>query len=187
MAIGQIRLKSVGQSIAVLAMAAAPLGALSPAIAQDVTSSPADRARFVSITRELEKAPLDPGLKDDRAWALQWLTDAPDITVSVCAEPLGGVVGSGYPHAPAILVQYVYAMAAGIIEHPETADDKVGQQIAGVESALAAYRAILRAHPEANSPALNGVLESEARGELPAFVRQAYDSCIAKSAEGSAG
>lgn len=187
MASGKMRFKLVGQSIAVLAMLAASLGAPSWAAAQDAASSPADRARFVSIARELEKAPLDPGLLDDRTWALQWLTEAPDITVSICAEPLGGVVGSGYPHSPAILVQYMYAMAARIIEHPEMADDKVAQQIAGVESALAAYRAILKTHPDDKSAELDGVLESKTRGELPAFVRQAYESCMAASGKGSAG
>lgn len=181
MASGQIRFKMVRQSIAVLAMLAASLGAPSWAAAQDAASSPADRARFVSIARELEKAPLDPGLLDDRTWALQWLTEAPDITVRLCADPLGGMVVNDYSHAPEILIQYMFAMAVGIIEHPEIDDDKVAQQIVGVESALAAYRAILDQHPDAKWSSLDGVLERQVQGQLPTFVRQAYESCMAKT------
>ena len=173
--------KTAQRSIAGLMMLAALFGALSPACAQDASSSTADRARFVSITRELEKAPLDPSLKDDRTWALQWLTDAPDITVSVCPASLGGMVVNDYSHAPEILIPYVLAMAVGIIEHPEMAEDKVAQQIAGVESALAAYRAIIEQHPDAKWPALDGLLERQVRGELPIFASEAYESCMAKT------
>lgn len=157
-------------------------GAL-PAYAADAQSSSADRERFVEIVRALEKKPL-PANNDDRAWAIRWLEDVPDISVKVCAEPLGGVVGSDYPHSADITVQYVLAMAANVIRHPKTATDEIAQQTAGVESALIAYRAMYRGEPSVRSSALENLLELKAQGKLADFVRQAYDSCMAKDDAG---
>lgn len=146
-------------------------------------SSPQDRGRFASIARNLENSPLESSLQADRQWALAWLTNAPDVSVTICNDPLGGVVTSDYAYAPDILVQYIFSMAARIIEQPETTQNPNAIQLAGVEGALNAYRAILREKPGAKSPALEEVLQSKARGELPDFVRKAFDTCIAKEAE----
>ncbi len=71
-------------------------------------------------------------------------------------------------------------MAAFIIEHPETANDSNAQQLAGVVGALNAYRSILRDNPDAKSRDLDQLLETQARGELPDFVRDAFARCSAK-------
>jgi len=152
---------------------------LVPAIAADTHSSPEDRARFVLITQKLEEAPLQPGTRPDRAWALSWLVDAPDVSVNVCLTSLGGV-DKDYSYASEIVLQYTFSMAALVIEHPETANDPNAQQLAGVVGALKAYRSILRGKPSAKSPILDSLLETEARGEMPESIRKASASCSAK-------
>jgi hypothetical protein len=155
-----------------------------PAFAQtDAHSSPEDRQRFVSIVQNLERAPLNPGLRGDRKWALQWLMDAPDVSVNVCLDPLGGVSDKNYVHAPEIVVQYTLAMAAFILENPGKPDSPDAQQLAGVEGALNAYRSMRTAQPDDKSPALEKLLGMQSRGELPGFVRKAYLHCSAKGAE----
>jgi hypothetical protein len=146
-------------------------------------SSPEERQRFVTIVHNLERTPLDPALGRDRSWAIRWLTDVPDISVSVCSDPLGGVIGEKYAHAGEITVQYIFGMAALIIENPGTANDVDAQQLAGVESALKAYRVMRGARPDEQSPALEKLLGMQGRGELPDFVRNAYRECKAKSAQ----
>ena len=153
---------------------------LTPVSAADMRSSPGDRERFVSITRNLEEAPLNPNLKADRAWALSWLTDAPDVSVNVCLASLGDMAQSKYPYDGQIVLQYTFSMAALVIEHPETVNDPNAQQLAGAEGALNAYRAILRDEPDAKSPTLEALLETRTRGELPDFVRKAAIRCSAK-------
>ncbi len=153
---------------------------LTPASAADTRSSPEDRERFVSITRNLEEAPLNPNLTADRAWALSWLTDAPDVSVNVCLASLGDIDQSKYPYASQLVLQYMFSMAALVIEHPQTVNDPNAQQLAGAEGALNAYLAILRDKPDAKSPALEALLETRTRGELPDFVRKAAIGCLAK-------
>ena len=153
-----------------------------PAFAQtSAHSSPEDRQRFVSIEQSLERDPLNPSLRDDRKWAIQWLIDAPDVSVNVCLDPLGGVSGKNYAHTPEIVVQYTVAMAAFIIQNPGKSNDPDAQQLAGVEGALSAYRSIRTAQPDDTSPALEKLLGMQSRGELPGFVHKAYLRCMAKN------
>lgn len=140
----------------------------------------AAQQRFVSVVKQLERAPLDPNLKDDRAWAVRWLVAAPDLTISVCADSLGGVLESKYVHADMVVVQYMLAMGAYILENPGRVNDLDAQQLAGVESALNAYRAIRAAQSDQQSPALENLLALQGKGELAAFVKQAYRQCLAE-------
>lgn len=156
-----------------------------PAFAQTAAhSSPEDRQRFVTIVHNLERTPHDPSVQADRRWAIQWLTDAPDVSVIVCSDPLGNLVSEkGYAHSAEIVVQYVLAMGAFIIESPGKSEDLDAQQLAGVESALTAYRALRAAEPNKQSPVLEKLLAVRSRGELPDFVRKAFRQCRAKGAE----
>jgi hypothetical protein len=166
--------------IGALTLAFALISTLIPASALSASSPPEDRQRFVSVTRKLEQAPLNPALKADREWALAWLTDTPDVSVTICPDALGGVVGSKYRYAGEILIQDMFSMAALVIEHPETATDANAQQLAGVEGALKAYRSILVGKPKARSPALEALLQAQSRGQLADLVRKAQARCFAK-------
>jgi hypothetical protein len=180
MSSSRIEFRCARRLIGVLALGVALVCGLTAASAPGARSSPEDRQRFVSITRNLEQAPLKPRGDPDREWALAWLTDAPDVTVTICPDALGGVVESNYQYAPEILFQDMFSMAASVIEHPETANDPNAYQLAGVEGALNAYRSILRDKPEAKSPALEALLQTQSRGELPGFIRKAWIRCSAK-------
>lgn len=159
-----------------VALCMALVFALAPTGAANAQSSHEDRARFVSITRKLEEAPLHADGRADRAWALSWLTDAPDVSVTVCTGPLSDIE-DGYPYAGEVVVQYIFAMAALVIEHPETTSDRGAQQAAGVASAVEAYRAIVSSRPDTRSASLDALLAIEARGELPDFVRTRTADC----------
>lgn len=155
-----------------------------PALAQtNAHSSPEDQRRFVSIVQSLERAPLNPDLQDDRQWAIRWLTETPDVSVTACLASLGGMSRKDYARAPEIVAQYTLAMAAFILGNPAKSNDPDAQQLAGVEGALNAYRSIRAAQPQEKSPALEKLLELQSRGELPAFVQKAYLHCAAKGAE----
>ncbi len=80
----------------VLAPLVGLLVGLTPVSAEDAHSSIEDRKRFVSIARQLEQDALNPGLLADRQWAMNWLDEAPDISVVVCANVLGGLLHSDY-------------------------------------------------------------------------------------------
>lgn len=144
-----------------------------------------ERQRFVKVVQELEKDPLNPGLRPDAKWALRWLEEVPDINVDLCAAPLGRLQGSEYRYSPQIVSLYVLAMGVYAIEHVEKAGDPAEQYLAGVESALRGYQAILKSRPEDQSEALEDLIRRRAEGKLADFVKGVSAQC--KPAEPSPG
>jgi hypothetical protein len=140
-------------------------------------STPEERKRFVAIVHKLEQSPLDQSLNSDVDWALHWLQDVPDINVSVCPMPLGNLTQEDYQYKTRLSVLYVLAMGAYLIDHPQKAADTVSQYLAGAESALKAYKAILKTKPQAKSRSMDELVAKEAEGQLADFVRDASKYC----------
>ena len=53
--------------------------------------------------------------------------------------------------------------------------------MAGVESVLRAYQAILRQYPREKSKDLDSLLDKQSHGKLEDFVRKAADECASDS------
>lgn len=156
---------------------------VSSALAQDQPkrgpSTAQERARFLDLTHKLEQTPLDRNLYADKKWALEWIDDVPDINVTPCPTVLGlDLVSSRYPYTSNLLFQVVFGSVAFAIEHPDKKDDQVARYTAGVESALKAYKGILRADPVA-SRALEELLQLQSEGKLADFVKAASKECRA--------
>ena len=150
----------------------------SPSFAQELAPPRSGgQKRFLSVADSLEAAPLDPQLRTERAWAMLWLINAPDVSVTACLDPLGGMSIKSFSHGSEIIAQYTLSMAAFIIRHPKSSNDSAAQQIAGVESALKAYQVMRTAEPSDKSPPLERLLEAQRNGELTSAVRTAYLRC----------
>ena len=176
-------LRSARRMIGVLALGLVLLGLSNVASAASKRSSPEDLRRFVEVTRTLEKNPLAESLREDREWGLAWLVEAPDVSVTICTDALGGMYDSDYPHSAEIILQDSFAMAAFAIEHPDKANDPEAQQLAGVEGALKAYQSILRERPEAKSAFLEKLLQTQVSGGLRKHVREALVECSKSKGE----
>ena len=142
-------------------------------------STPAERQRFLALTRKLEQSPLDKSLYAEKTWAKKWLEDIPDINVNICAPILFGVdfLTEQNRYTPQLSYQATFGSAAYIIEHPDKAGDLDAQFLAGVESALKSYSSIVKSEPQAKSKALDDLLEKQKQGKLADFVRSASKSC----------
>ena len=157
--------------------------AVTLSVAQDepkrAPSTAEERQRFLALTRKLEQNPLDKSLYDDKKWAKDWLRDVPDINVNVCAPLMFGMqfVLEQNQYTPQLSYQATFGSAAYIIEHPDKAGDTAAQFVAGVESALKAYSAILKSDPQARSKALDSLLEKQKQGKLVEFVHDSSKAC----------
>ena len=142
-------------------------------------STAEERTRFVALTHKLEQSPLDKSLYDDKVWAKQWLEDIPDVNVNICAPILFGLdfIKEQNKYTPQLSYQATFGEAVFIIEHPDKKSDTTAQYVAGVESALKAYTAILKSEPSAKSKALDDLLEKQKQGKLLDFVRDASKEC----------
>ena len=141
-------------------------------------STPEERARLVAIARKLEAAPLDSSLNAEREWAVKWLIEVPDLTVSLCTSVLGkDFLKTKYKYSSNLVVQLTLSSAAFIIEHPDQAGDKVAMYTAGAEGALKAYAAILKDNPKAKWKALDEAVEKQGQGHLADYVRENSQGC----------
>lgn len=140
-------------------------------------STPEERKRFVALVHKLEKTPLDQNLNSEAAWALQWLQDVPDVNVTICFAPLGHFVDERYRYDSRIRGQFVLAMGAFLIEHPQKTADSGATYVAGVESALKVYKSILKGKPDAKSKTLDELLTKQDEGDLTDYVRDAGKVC----------
>lgn len=142
-------------------------------------STAQERTRFIALTHKLEQNPLDKSLYEDKAWAKEWLEDIPDVNVNICAPVLFGVdfLKEQNKYTPQLSYQATFGEAVFIMEHPDKKSDTAAQYVAGVESALKAYTAILKTEPTAKSKALDDLLEKQKQGKLADFVRDASKEC----------
>ena len=136
-------------------------------------STPEERTRFVALAQKLQQAPLDPELRPEVRWALRWLIEVPDLTVDLCTAPLGEFMKRKYKYSPEIVTQLTFSSGQFIIEHPDQVKDTGAQYVAGVEGALKAYQAILKAKPDAKSKELDELLQKQSEGKLGEYVRGA--------------
>lgn len=138
-----------------------------PGVAGAQAAAETDEAKFVRLTRHLERFPLDPDAKPMRAWLLQWAIETPDLVVTACdfLEPKLEV--DSY-YGGMLFMQILYGNAAWQIAHPKQRADPVAPQIAGVRSALKAYAEISMERQDAQVPAFEALALAEQRGTLDA-------------------
>ena len=140
-------------------------------------STAAERKRAVDIATLLESDPLNKNAKSLSRELLIWLIEIPDITVTICTGMLGDYSKIKGEYAGTITTQMSFGETRFVIEHPEEAKDEYQVYLAGVESALKAYSAIVKSEPGAKSKALDDLLEKQKQGKLADFVRDASKEC----------
>ena len=135
-------------------------------------STPEERDKAVRAVRLLETDPFNKDAGSLRAWLTIWLGEVPDIKNPPCAEYLGPIAGSGEDYATEIFFQMMFSGAAFIIENPAKSNDPAAVNLAGVEGALKAYEAILKAKPTAKFAYLDDLIAKRQKGELKAYVQE---------------
>lgn len=137
-----------------------------------------ERQRLVALVHKMEQNPVDLSLQSEKEWALRWLVEVPDITVSICSAPFGKFWDEKYKAVPDHFIGlYTFAMAASVIERPETAGDspeqKLAQSEAGIKAVLLGYQSLLKTNSKARSKNLDDLVQKENDGKLTDFIRDA--------------
>ncbi len=147
-----------------LALLAAPFANASAAAPVE-----ADQAKFVRLTRQLEREPLNDPDKVARNWLMEWAAKSDDVSFVIC-EVLGPVPSQDVPHAPELLLQMVFGNGSFQILHPDRKADLFAGQMAGIRSSMAAYASILAQEPQARIPTFDQLLVKERAGDLENYM-----------------
>lgn len=147
------------------------------ASAQEPTS-PEKKAEMIRLVDSLEAKPYGGDADNSRKAVMDWLTDAPDVTVTVCGALLGDVEKlEGEKDDPGLLLQLMFAEARFILQHPEQAQDEKAVHTAGVQGALAFYDSMKKERPGVKIPTIEKIAKSNADGKLADYVKTAVDKC----------
>jgi hypothetical protein len=125
----------------------------------------------------LEQKPLDKEVGKMREWALKWVIETDKVSVSVCSAMIAGLEEK-YKYKSDVFMQYTLAIAAFKLANPDKANNEAATQLAGVESAIKFYDAILKEKPKAKSPFMDDLVTRRAAGSLNEYV--ATNSCPEK-------
>jgi hypothetical protein len=120
--------------------------------------------KVVRFTAILESDPLGNEAPKMRQWLTAWVTKTSDFTVIVC-DILGPISKKKRPYSDELLAQQIFGSAAYQIKNPGMKDESL-IQLAGVESVLRAYEAIVVKDPKARIKYLDELLEKRRQGLL---------------------
>lgn len=129
-----------------------------------------DRAAFISNTRLLEKKPFDPNADAARKWGFKWVADTDQVSVVLCSDTLKLLPDKKNKFKGELLMQFMFGIAAFKLENPDKKDDEKAAQLAGLESMLRAYEAMVAANEKAKNAELDALLVKRGNGELKAMV-----------------
>ena len=135
-------------------------------------------ATLIKATKFLEEKPLDKEAKNIRSWALTWVIKTDKVSVTVCSMLVSGI-DKKYKYSGEIFGQYTIGMAAFKRVNPEKAKDEDAAQMAGIESALTSYEAMVKEQPKARNAFLDDLVAKRGDGSLAKHV--ADNNCKAKS------
>ena len=149
------------------------LTAAVPAFAQEKRgpSTEAERTKAVAAIDDLEKNPFGPDAKEERRWLIFWLTEVPDIHVSVCAL-LPDMPKDDKKDSAIIFGQMMFAGAKYAIQHKDDPANNLAQFQAGLAGAIRLYEGLVSQNPKDRQPKLDELVERLHAGTLDAYVAE---------------
>ncbi|HQX56108.1 MAG TPA: hypothetical protein PLP07_09285 [Pyrinomonadaceae bacterium] len=139
-------------------------------VAQD---KPSDRETLIKASQILEVEPFVDKAKDFRSWAMRYVIETDDVSVTICTQMFSATMDKKNKNADELLAQYTIAMAAFKLSDPVKAKDDNAAQLAGMESMLRAYENMVKVKPKTKFAALDELVKRRDSGELKKFVEGA--------------
>lgn len=132
-----------------------------------------DRASFISNAKLLEKKPFDQNAAKAREWGFKWLVETDDVSVTLCSETMKLIPEKKNKFKGELLMQFNFGMAVFKLENPDKKNDEAAATLAGLESMLRTYEAMIAENEKAQNAELDALLAKHSNGELKALVEAA--------------
>ncbi|REJ77322.1 MAG: hypothetical protein DWQ47_13105 [Acidobacteria bacterium] len=136
------------------------------------TTAQDNKAALINATKFLETKPFDKTAKDLRSAAMQYVIETDDVSVTLCSDVLKGVTEKKNKYGSELMAQYAFGMASFKLSNPEQKDDEAAAQLAGLESMLRAYEAMVTEKSNAKYKGVDELIAKRDKSELAAFVEE---------------
>jgi len=130
-----------------------------------------NNSNIASLSQFLEQYPLDKYAFVVRGEALLWEQKSKDVVDMVYPCLFKPVPSETIRYSSILLAQFIIGSAAFQIANPSQKGQLLAQQLAGTESMLRAYQAILAKDPGAHIAHFDDLSQQEAKGTLAAAIR----------------
>lgn len=133
-----------------------------------------DKADFIKATHLLEQDPFIKDAKKIREAMLFYVIQTKDVSVIICGGDLTkAALDKKNKFSSELLGQYTFGMATFKLENPDKATDENAAQLAGLESMLRVYEAIVKANPKAKFAGVDDLIAKRDNGTLAKAVADA--------------
>ena len=134
------------------------------------TDKEKNTALLVKLTKFLEEKPFDEKAKENRENAFKYLIQTKDVSVIACTDLLKDVTKKKNKFGGELLIQQSLGAAVFKLQNPDKIDDENAAQLAGMESMLRTYEAMVAADSKAKFAGMDDLITKRDNGTLKAFV-----------------
>jgi len=164
-------------ALSLVAISLALLTVFAKAPLQRQPTAPEKKAEMIRLIQALETTPFGKGAKEARREVLLWLTDAPDVTVTMCPQLLVDLKKFKGDEGAALVGQLAFSEAKFILENPDKAKNAGAVHMAGTEGVIRTYTAMKADKPKLSIEPMEHLLQLQSQGKLPEHVTSAIASC----------
>lgn len=127
-------------------------------------------ALLTKITMLLEEKPFDEKAKSYRENAFLYLVETKDVSVVVCTDVTKDALKKKNKFGGELLMQYSFGTAVFKLSNPDRKDDENAAQLAGIESMLKSYEAMVAENPKAKFQGMDDLIAKRDNGELKTLI-----------------
>jgi hypothetical protein len=98
--------------------------------------------------------------------AIKWVDETDQVTVGLCGGVVGLLLDKNYHNTDDLLSSYTLGMAGFKLQNPAKKSDGRAAHLAGVESVLKTYEAIVKVKPKAKSEAIDSLIAKQNKGQV---------------------
>ncbi|MGI8545061.1 MAG: hypothetical protein ACR2MD_16495 [Aridibacter sp.] len=124
---------------------------------------------LIGITEFLEEKPFDEKAESARKNAFTFVAQTKDVSVVMCTDLTKDALKKKNKYGGELLIQYSLGMAAYKLENPDKKDENAAQ-LAGLESMLKSYEAMVAEKPDAKFQAMDELITKRDNGELKTLI-----------------
>ena len=143
---------------------------LTAQIASAQTDKEKNTALLVKITSFLEEKPFDEKAKSYRENAFRYLVETKDVFVSVCTDIAKDALKKKNKFGGELLIQQSLGMAVFKLTNPDQAENENAAQLAGLQSMLKSYEAMIAENPKAKFAAMDDLIAKRDNNELKSLI-----------------
>ncbi len=132
-----------------------------------------EKETLFKTVRALEENPFDKETKNLREQSLQWVIETDQVSVTACGGVMSSFTEKKNKFGSELTVAYTLGMAAFKLQNPDKKSDENAAQLAGLESALKSYEAMIKEKSKGKFAPVDALLAKRTDGTLTKYVADA--------------